>query len=38
MNNFSEIVQGLMNNKNIGDYGRHEILWFMMYHVKFEMN
>jgi len=35
---FSTLIHGLMENKELGNYGRHEILWFVMYYAKFERN
>jgi len=27
-----------LENPTLGDFARHEVLWFVMYHVKFERN
>ena len=35
---FSKTIQGLLENKDLGHFARHEILWFVVYKVKFESN
>ena len=36
--NFKKTIQGLLENKDLGNFARHEVLWFVIYKVKFERN